>query len=183
VKKPVSKPAVKKLPSKPVPKKPAGKPVVKKPDSKAATQRPSLPVIKYTVSIAPPEERKRPPLPPPPRVLTTRANTLVKVIEAEAGNIKVDLFDNAEIDGDTVSIYHNNRLLVSKALLSQKPVTINININKNQPHHEIVMVAENLGSIPPNTALMIVTAGVKRQEVFISSTKQKNAKVVLELKE
>jgi hypothetical protein len=45
------------------------------------------------------------------------------------------------------------------------------------------MVAENLGSIPPNTALMIVTAGAKRDEVFISSSKQKNAKVVLDLKE
>ena len=115
-------------------------------------------------------------------MLTTRANTLVKVIETEAGSIKVELFDNAEIDGDTVSIYHNNKLIVSKALLSQKPVTVNININNNQPHHELVMVAENLGSIPPNTALMIVSAGAKRHEVFISSTKQKNAKVVLDLR-
>jgi hypothetical protein len=95
----------------------------------------------------------------------------------------VNLFDNGEIDGDTVSIYHNNRLIVSKALLSQKAVTVNININKGQPHHELVMVAENLGSIPPNTALMIVSAGSKKHEVFISSTKQKNAKVVLDLKQ
>jgi hypothetical protein len=45
------------------------------------------------------------------------------------------------------------------------------------------MVAENLGSIPPNTSLMIVTAGTKRYEVFISSSEQKNAKVVFDLKE
>jgi len=56
-------------------------------------------------------------------------------------------------------------------------------VNRDQPHHELVMVADNLGSIPPNTSLMIVTAGAKRYEVFISSTKQKNAKVVLDLKE
>ena len=186
----VTKPAPKKVASttpvkKPAPKivkKPASRPAVKKTESKPAPQKAVLPVIKDTVTIAPPEERKRPPLPPPPRVLTTRANTLVKVIETEAGSIKVELFDNAEIDGDTVSIYHNNKLIVSKALLSQKPVTVNININNNQPHHELVMVAENLGSIPPNTALMIVSAGAKRHEVFISSTKQKNAKVVLDLR-
>ena len=106
----------------------------------------------------------------------------MKVIEAEAGKIQVNLFDNGEIDGDTVSIYHNNKLIVSKALLSQNPVTVNITIDKDQPHHELVMVAENLGSIPPNTAVMIVTAGSKRHEVFISSTKQKNAKVVFDLK-
>jgi hypothetical protein len=164
-------------------KKPLSRPTVKKSQSKPAIQTPAIPLIKDTVSIAPPAERKRPPLPPPPRVLTTRANTLVKAIETEAGNIKIELFDNAEIDGDTVSIYHNNRLIVSKALLSQRPVTINVRVNKEQPHHELVMVAENLGSIPPNTALMIVTAGAKRDEVFISSSKQKNAKVVLDLKE
>jgi hypothetical protein len=45
------------------------------------------------------------------------------------------------------------------------------------------MVANNLGSIPPNTSLMIVTIGAQRYEVFISSTEQKNAKVILKLKE
>jgi hypothetical protein len=45
------------------------------------------------------------------------------------------------------------------------------------------MVANNLGSIPPNTSLMIVTANNKRYEVFISSSEQKNAKIVIELKE
>ena len=189
------KPAVKKaapvIAKKPVPKivkapakkTVAKKPVVKQPQSGPSIQKPIGPIIKDTVTLAPPEVRKRPPLPAPPRVLTTRTNALVKVIEADPGNIEVNLFDNGEIDGDTVSIYHNNRLIVSKALLSQKPVTVNINISKGQPHHELVMVAENLGSIPPNTALMIVTAGSKRHEVFISSTKQKNAKVVLDLKQ
>jgi hypothetical protein len=185
-----SKPVVKKaapvIVRKPAPKivkKPQQKPIAKKPQSRPAIQKPIGPIIKDTVTLAPPEVKKRPFLPPPPRVLTTRTNALVKVIEADSGNIEVNLFDNGEIDGDTVSIYHNNRLIVSKALLSQKPVTVNININKGQPHHELVMVAENLGSIPPNTALMIVTAGSKRHEVFISSTKQKNAKVVLDLKQ
>ena len=108
---------------------------------------------------------------------------MVKQIETEAGNIKIDLFDNGEIDGDTVTIYHNNKLVVSHKRISQNPVTLNIMVNRDQPHHELVMVADNLGSIPPNTSLMIVTAGAKRYEVFISSTKQKNAKVVLDLKE
>lgn len=177
------KPAVTKKPVINTVKKPATKPIVKRPQSKPVTKRPTIPVISDTIAPAPPEPRKRTPMPTPPRVLVTRANSLVKVIEAEAGKIQVDLFDNGEIDGDTVSIYHNNRLIVSRALLSQKAVTVYIDLNKDQPHHELVMVAENLGSIPPNTALMIVNAGAKHHEVFISSTKQKNAKVVLDLKE
>lgn len=178
---PASKPVVKKPATPPV-KKPVAK-SAKKPVARPSVKPPVIGVTKDTISILPPEIRKRPAFPPPPRVLTARANTLVKQIETEAGNIRIDLFDNGEIDDDTVTIYHNNKLLVSKARLSQKPVTLNVSVSRQQPHHELVMVADNLGSIPPNTSLMIVTAGAKRYEVFISSTKQKNAKVVLELKE
>ncbi len=120
---------------------------------------------------------------PPPPALTNRNNALVKRIETGEGEIRVDLYDNGEIDGDTVTIYHNNKLLVSRARLSQKAVTLVIAIDKNNPHHELVMVANNLGSIPPNTSLMVVTAGSKRYEVFISSNEQNNAKVVFDLRE
>ena len=125
----------------------------------------------------------RPIFPAPPTFLATRTNSLVKQLETEAGEIRLELYDNGEIDGDTVSIYHNNVLLVSQARLSQKPITFRVNVNAANPYHELVMVAENLGSIPPNTSVMIITAGTKRYQVFISSTEQKNAKVVLNLKE
>ncbi len=120
---------------------------------------------------------------PVPLVLKTRANPLIRQIETPAGEIQVDLYDNGEIDGDTVSVYHNNELIVSKARLSQKPVSFRIMVHAGQPHHELVMVADNLGSIPPNTSLMILTAKDKRYQVFISSSEQKNARVVIDLKE
>ncbi|MBL0358481.1 MAG: hypothetical protein IPP72_17195 [Chitinophagaceae bacterium] len=118
-----------------------------------------------------------------PEVLLTRKNPVVKQIETAATEILIELYDNGEVDGDTVTIYHNNALLVSRAGLSEKPVSIKIKVGKDQPHHELVMVANNLGSIPPNTSLMIITANDKRYEVFISSSQQKNAKVLIDLKE
>ncbi len=137
-----------------------------------------------TPAFTPPVSKRRlPAFPAPPPALRTRANPLVKQIVTEAGRIRVDLYDNGEIDGDTVSIYHNNTLLVSRAKLSEKPISFHIAVDAAHPHHELVMVANNLGSIPPNTSLMIVTAGDNRYEVFISSSRQKNAKVALDLKE
>ncbi|MGI8636444.1 MAG: hypothetical protein ACR2KZ_13690, partial [Segetibacter sp.] len=103
-------------------------------------------------------------------------------IETEPGIIRIALYDNGDIDGDTVSIYRNNTLLIANAGLTEKPITFRIVVDAEHPYHELVMVANNLGSIPPNTSLMVVTAAGKRYEVFISSTEQKNAKVVLELK-
>lgn len=131
-----------------------------------------IPVLKPTQKI----------FPPPPLVLKTRENALARKIETEPGEIRIELYDNGEIDGDTVSIYHNNKLIRSHMRLSQKPITVNITIDPSQPHHEMIMVAENLGSIPPNTSMMIITTATNRYQVFISSTEQKNAKVVFDLK-
>lgn len=165
---------VKPLPKKTTPVNQRGTPqipqmVTQKKDS----QKNSISVIK----------NRLPAFPPPPLVLRNRANPLVKQFETEAGEIKIDLYDNGEIDGDTVSIYHNNTLLIANARLSPKPITVRIAVDAARPHHELIMVAENLGSIPPNTSLMIITAGTKRYQVFISSTEQKNAKVIFNLKE
>lgn len=120
-------------------------------------------------------------LPPAPLILKTRENELARRFETQAGEIKIDIYDNGEIDGDTVSIYHNNVLFRSHMRLSQKPISFTINVDPSQSHHEIIMVAENLGSIPPNTSIMLITIGTRRFQVFISSSEQKNAKVVFDL--
>lgn len=139
---------------------------------------------KDSVVYSPPAIKPKPrSFPPPPPVLTRRLTDLAKRIETEAGEININLYDNGEIDGDTVSIYHNNVLVMSHARLSAKPITVKIAIDSTAPHHELVMVAENLGSIPPNTSVMVITAGSKRYEVFISSSEQKNAKVIFNLKQ
>ncbi|HEX6846527.1 MAG TPA: hypothetical protein VF144_06095 [Chitinophagaceae bacterium] len=133
---------------------------------------------KVTSSVTPNQKIN----PATPLVLKTRENALVRRIEIEAGEIKMDIYDNGDIDGDTVSIYHNNKLIRSHLRLSQKPISISIGISPSESHHEIIMVAENLGSIPPNTSIMIITTVRSRYELFISSTEQKNAKVVFDLK-
>ena len=87
------------------------------------------------------------------------------------------MYDNGEIDGDTITVYDNNQVIAWKKGLTDKPITLNIKADENTPVHEFVMVADNLGSIPPNTALMIITTGGKRYQLYISSDKQKNARV------
>jgi hypothetical protein len=161
------------------------KPATKKPAPVAAkkTTAPTAKAVTGSPVNVPKPAKPTLRLPLPPKVLTTRENALVKQIETVTGDILVNLYDNGEIDDDTVSIYHNNVLLKSRIRLSDKPITFTIAIDSTHPHHELVMVAENLGSIPPNTSLMIVTAGAKRYEVFISASEQKNAKVIFDLKE
>jgi hypothetical protein len=119
---------------------------------------------------------------PKPQVIRDRKNELAKTIQTSAREFKIELYDNGEIDGDRISVYHNNEIIASNKLLTDKPLTFTIKSDANTSVHEFVMVAENLGSIPPNTALMIITAGTKRYELFVTSTEQKNAVVRVEYK-
>jgi hypothetical protein len=114
---------------------------------------------------------------PIPRVLATRKNELVKTISSSANEISIKIYDNGTIDNDTVSVYLDNKLVLSRQRLTEQPLTLKINLDDDQPYHELVMVAENLGEIPPNTSLMVVDAGDEQHEVRITSTEQKNAVV------
>jgi len=114
-----------------------------------------------------------------PEALLKRKNELIKTIATEDGEILIELYDNGIIDGDTVSIFHNNKEIVTRAALSASPIRIKVAVSKSDPIHEFIMVAENLGSIPPNTSLMVITHQNKREEVFISSSDQQNAKIII----
>ena len=120
---------------------------------------------------------------PVPKVLLERENTLVNTIVTDQEDIRIDLYDNGTIDNDTITVYHNNELVTANQRLNFTPITFHIKCNKNENYHEIIVVAENLGDIPPNTAYMIVTAGgIKRREIFLASNEQQNAKVIIEYK-
>jgi predicted CopG family antitoxin len=121
-------------------------------------------------------------LPPVPEVIKHRTNPLVKTLVTNSPDILIELYDNGEVDGDTITVYHNNQLIVNRKGLSTKPITVKITATAAEAHHEFIMVANNLGTIPPNTALMVVTTGGKRYELFISSDEQKNAKVIIDYK-
>lgn len=115
---------------------------------------------------------------PVPKILSSRENEVVKTITTSANEISIRVYDNGSIDNDTISVYIDKKLVVSKQRLTDKPINVKFNLDDDNDYHELVMVAENLGEIPPNTSLMIVTAGSKQYEVRITSTEQKNAVVI-----
>jgi hypothetical protein len=115
--------------------------------------------------------------------LEKRNNELVKQILVDHDSISVTLYDNGEIDGDSVTLIYNNKIITTHQLLSARPITFKIKVQPGNSSNELVMYAENLGSIPPNTALMVIYDGYKRYEINISSTKNSNGVVSFKLKE
>jgi hypothetical protein len=108
--------------------------------------------------------------------LQRRQPTLVKTITLHAADVKIDLYDDGVIDGDSVTVFINNKLLVYHQMLTDRPLTIHFNAFPNV-EYELVMYADNLGTIPPNTALLMVTSGSDKYEAFMSSSEQQSATI------
>jgi hypothetical protein len=108
--------------------------------------------------------------------LLPRNKELVKTIVIPTGEIRLDFYDNAEIDNDTITVLMNGKLLLYRQMLKATPLTIKMNAFPNTDY-EIVMYADNLGTIPPNTALLVITAGVNKYEVRLASSEETTAAV------
>lgn len=113
------------------------------------------------------------------QMLSRKRNVFSRIPVTER-EITLSLYDNALIDKDTITVFYNGKLLVSHQLLSEKPITIHLQLDENAATNEVILFADNLGSIPPNTALVVVTAGNKRYELHSSASLEENAVLVFE---
>ncbi len=101
----------------------------------------------------------------------------VREVKVDTGTLKLSFYDNAQIDGDSITILVNKKVVATHQLLGLKPISLDVVIDYNNRMQEVEMVAENLGSIPPNTALLVITAGKQQHRLYLTSTAEKSAKV------
>ena len=92
-------------------------------------------------------------------------------------SIELNFYDNAEIDGDSITLFLNDRLIFKHIYLTDKPFTVKLPVSELQQSNELVMVAENLGSIPPNTSFMVAYIGEKRYEARLESNEGSSAMI------
>jgi hypothetical protein len=166
-------------------------PVTKKPEAtNAVKEKVTAPVI--TTNETPlPLPNKKPIIKAAPARLPsqltqreTDVQSLLEIDIADKDSIKVEVYDNGDIDGDSVSVYEESEVRINKKMITAKPITFYVSLDKNStPILHLRLVAESLGAIPPCTALMIVTTKSKRYEVRLSSNFKKNATLELFLKE
>ncbi len=166
------------VPAKPVPKKPAPTIAVKpavpkqvpvKPDTiKKVTAPAKLPMMQADREII--------------KGMNARKRTEQNRLQVNVKKINLKVYDNGIVDDDTVSIFYNGKLLLSHQRLSETAIEFNLELDENVILHEIILYAENLGGIPPNTALIVVTAGDKRYELRSKASLVENAVLVFEYK-
>ena len=100
-----------------------------------------------------------------------------------ADSVTITIYDNGEIDGDSVSLYLNGDMVLQHLKLTADPKILSLAIDKSLPVNKLVLFAENLGRLPPNTALMEVTVHGKTYDLFLSTDYKRNASVEFSLQE
>ena len=187
----VEQPAVKAVAAAPA-QKPAATvvttPPVKKPDP-VVTKPAEQPVVKTVTPPAPvakPAAPKSQPAVVDPTAAADLANRKVETIKAlyfKSDSLTLTLYDNGEVDGDTVSVVMNGEVIMPKVGLSTQAVKKTIYTNEIAGDSiQLVMYAESLGTLPPNTGLLIVNDGSDRYEIRFSGDMQKSSAIVFRRK-
>ncbi len=120
-------------------------------------------------------------IPPPPNdsVPADRRQEIQHILKVKDTLVRIFIYDNAVVDNDTVTVYVNKKPVLIKQRISDKALYFEISLKEYSNIAEILMQAENLGSIPPNTCLMIVEYGENRYEARLNAGFDKHAVVVI----
>lgn len=157
------------------------RPVNKVPPPEPAPKKEPEPVVKKEKNVVtPPVIVAEPPRKPDiTEKFTARTRTLVRDIPLAGDSIELRFYDNAEIDGDSISLFVNKTLLAEHVRLSANAWVIKLPVAGLTDNTEITMVAENLGSIPPNTAYMVALVNNERYDALLASSEGSSAMIRL----
>ncbi len=115
-------------------------------------------------------------------VITKRAMEIIQTVNITEDSVVLSLYDNGEIDGDTVSVFVNNELVVSKVGLTANAFKKTLYFKPGETL-QLTLFAENLGSVPPNTGLLVIYTQTERYQIHFSSTLNKSSSIILLRKE
>jgi hypothetical protein len=116
--------------------------------------------------------------------LAKRKIETIQQLFIQSDSLQMTLYDNGEVDGDSVSVILNGKTIVSKQGLSTLAFTKTIYLTPELGDTiQLVMYAENLGSLPPNTGLLVLQYDKERHEIRFSGDLNKNAAITLRRKE
>lgn len=118
--------------------------------------------------------------PQAPQVLAykERREHVQQTVDVRSDSLLLSFFDNGVVDGDSVSIYMNDQPVVSHMKLTSVASKKTIYLGGLR-EVKLVLVADNLGSIPPNTGLLVIRDGDRTYQVNFTADMQTNASIVI----
>ncbi len=152
---------------------------IAKNETKKSTAAPTI-NNKQQIAISTPSIKST--LLPAADVLNRKIETIQSVYY-KSDSLEITLYDNGEVDGDTVSVLMNGTIIMPNVGLSTNAVRKKISTAYTGDSIQLIMYAETLGSLPPNTGLLIVYDGTERYEIRFSGDMQKSSAIVFRRKQ
>ena len=115
-------------------------------------------------------------------LIAGRKSEFSQIVSFKSDSLELSLYDNGEIDGDTVSVFLNGEVLLSKQGLKSSAIKKTLYITPGNENFTLVLFAENLGKYPPNTGLLVVHDGEDVYNLRFSSDFQKSTGIVFRKK-
>jgi hypothetical protein len=129
------------------------------------------------------ELRSRRKLKPAASLVDGRETVPSETIYFKSDSLSIALYDNGEVDGDTVSVIINDVMFVEKQMLKSSAYRKTYYVPQGESDSLlIVLYADNLGKYPPNTGLLQIKDGEEIYYVRFKADFDRNAAIVLRRK-
>jgi len=100
-----------------------------------------------------------------------------RVLEVSKPNIRIKIWDNGTVDGDVATLFLNGDRILHNHRVSKRRIGIPVSLQ--QSDNFLILHAEDLGDIRPNTVAVSVDDGEREQVIILSSNLEESGAVMI----
>ncbi len=99
-------------------------------------------------------------------------------VHTKSKKITILIFDGRREDGDSISVIFNGKIVLDNHGLSKVPYKLELQLDQALKFNTLVFHAENLGAIPPNTAVVSIMEGRKKIKEIVMESDMSHSDII-----
>lgn len=109
---------------------------------------------------------------------TQRTVKVDRVLKVRSDNIRIKVWDNGIVDGDILTLFLNGQQILHKYRVNKRRWSIPVDIIHGE--NLLILHAEDLGDISPNTVAVAIDDGVSEQVIVLSSNLRESGAILIQ---
>jgi hypothetical protein len=114
----------------------------------------------------------------PYKMTKTRPIQIERIIEVQNDFLRIKIWDNGTVDGDVATIFLNGEQIVENLKVTKRKRGFPVTINANGDNF-LILHAEDLGDISPNTVAVSIDDGKTEQIIILSSNLEESGALMI----
>lgn len=106
-----------------------------------------------------------------------RTVKIARTLKVASPNLKVRVWDNGIVDGDILTLFLNGNMLFDHHKVTKNKRAVNVELIEDT--NLLILHAEDLGDIKPNTVAVSIDDGIKEQILILSSNLRESGAVMI----